>query len=234
MLLTVSCVSAHKITPSKHLNPATIVTAFLPESRSGLGDGGLGFTYTPPRFFCEVNNAEFIGGDMMASTMTKQSFESTMITLEMKIRSNPFKHYVFRPLIRVVLHNGERSFACVGLIDSGADYSTFPAPIMEQLGLSASSGVKALSVGSTVKAYRHEVKVEVPDHLCISPFPAIICFAESMKYWMHIGYYVGILGQVWFFDKFKVCFDSRNRTFDLDPYEIPAETEGLGVDLSGI
>ena len=54
---TVSWLSAQITTPSEHLNPAIIVTAFLSGSRSGKGlTAGFGVIYTPPKFFCEVNN----------------------------------------------------------------------------------------------------------------------------------------------------------------------------------
>jgi len=48
------------------------------------------------------------------------------------------------------------------------------------------------------------------------PYPLYAGFAESMNNWNIGEEYMGIFGQVGFFDRFKVMFDARNNSFEIE------------------
>jgi len=95
------------------------------------------------------------------------------------------------------------------LIDSGADYCIFHAEIGEQIGLLIESG-KRLSFfgtgGQEQTAFFHEIKLEVGGH-------EISCFAGFSRELEGLPY--GILGQIGFFDKFKISFDYEKEKIEL-------------------
>ena len=124
----------------------------------------------------------------------------------------PRRNSVVRPVIPVALINGSNRLRVYALIDSGADYCIFHAEIGEQIGLQIDSG-KSLtfsgisSAGQT--AYFHNIKLEVGGH-------QIDCYAGFSRDIQNLPY--GILGQVGFFNIFKVSFDYQKEKIELQSY----------------
>ena len=121
----------------------------------------------------------------------------------------PRRTSVVRPVVPIALINGGNRVRVFALIDSGADYCIFHAEIGEQIGLEIESG-KSLSfsgissVGQT--AYFHNIELEVGGH-------RFDCYAGFSRDIQDLPY--GILGQVGFFDIFKVSFDYKKEKIEL-------------------
>jgi hypothetical protein len=94
--------------------------------------------------------------------MEKHSFSYMNFVLDFKIKSHPFKNVVYRPILRITLSNGDRSVTCLGIVDSGADYSLFPGLLMKELGLEIPPSVTSRRVGSANETYPHVVKIGIP------------------------------------------------------------------------
>jgi hypothetical protein len=140
------------------------------------------------------------------------SFQYTMCPLDFKLSGAMF----WRPMLGLVLSNGSERLACSAMIDSGADSCNFPRRFMELLGLSAADAetVPVMGVGSANETYIHPVKITIANAQGISPFVAKVGFTDNLDAWG-----IGLLGQFGFFDRFKVCFDLRQKRFDLEQYE---------------
>lgn len=130
-------------------------------------------------------------------------------------RTEPFprRTSVSRPVVPIALINGSQRIRNLALIDSGADYCIFHAEIGEQIGLDIESG-KRLSFfgtgGQEQSAFFHDVKLEVGGH-------EISCFAGFSRELESLPY--GILGQIGFFNKFKITFDYEKGKIELQSVE---------------
>lgn len=117
----------------------------------------------------------------------------------------PGKPSARRPYIpiRIVHDNKFQDLMC--LVDSGADLCLFPAKIGELIGIDIESGKKEQIGGiaeNPIVAYIHSVRLIVRG---LSGVDVEAGFTESK------GIRAGILGQVGFFDKYKITFErSRN------------------------
>jgi len=124
----------------------------------------------------------------------------------------PHRNSVIRPVVPIALINGSNRVRMYALIDSGADYCIFHDEIGEQIGLHIESG-KALpfsgigSAGQT--AYFHNIKLEVGGH-------EFDCYAGFSSDIQNLPY--GLLGQVGFFDIFRVAFDYKKEKIKLQSY----------------
>ena len=87
---------------------------------------------------------------------------------------------------------------------------------MKLLGLLpvANETLPVMGVGSANETYFYPVTITIEDAQGIAPFVTKVGFTANLD-----GWGVGALGHAGFFDRFKVCFDSRQKTFDLEPYE---------------
>jgi hypothetical protein len=116
-------------------------------------------------------------------------------------------------VVPIALINGPQRIRNLALIDSGADYCIFHSEIGEQIGLDIESG-KRLSFfgtgGQEQSAFFHAIKLEVGGH-------AISCFAGFSQELQSLPY--GILGQIGFFDKFKITFDYEKGKIELQAVE---------------
>jgi len=125
----------------------------------------------------------------------------------------PRRKSVVRPVVPVALINGSNRVRVYALIDSGADYCVFHAEIGEQLGLQIESG-KSLPfsgiAGAGQTAYFHNIKLEVGGH-------EFGCYAGFSPDIQDLPY--GILGQVGFFDVFKVSFDYKKEKIELQSHD---------------
>ena len=111
----------------------------------------------------------------------------------------PRRKSVVRPVVPVALINGSNRVRVYALIDSGADYCIFHAEIGEQLGLQIESG-KSLPF-SGIAGAGHEFG----------------CYAGFSRDIQDLPY--GILGQVGFFDVFKVSFDYKKEKIELRSHD---------------
>ena len=121
----------------------------------------------------------------------------------------PSRTSVVRPVVPIALIHGSNRVRVFALIDSGADYCIFHAEIGEQIGLEIESG-KSLSFSGISSAgqtaYFHNIELEVGGH-------EFDCYAGFSRDIQDLPY--GILGQVGFFDIFKVSFDYNKEKIEL-------------------
>jgi hypothetical protein len=121
----------------------------------------------------------------------------------------PRRTSVSRPVVPIALINGSQRVRYLALIDSGADYCIFHAEIGEQIGLEIESGKRLSFFGSSGQeqsAFFHEIKLEIGGH-------EVTCFAGFSHELQSLPY--GILGQVGFFDSFKITFDYEREKIEL-------------------
>lgn len=121
----------------------------------------------------------------------------------------PRRTSVSRPVVPIALINGSQRVRYLALIDSGADYCIFHAEIGEQIGLVIESGKRLPFFGSSGQeqsAFFHEIKLEIGGH-------EVTCFAGFSHELQSLPY--GILGQVGFFDSFKITFDHTRERIEL-------------------
>jgi hypothetical protein len=111
---------------------------------------------------------------------------------------------VIRPVIPVYLHANNNLFGYEALIDSGADFNIFHAEIGRYLGLEIESGrpVKFGGIKGTTPAlgYFHKVDLELGE----SKYKCEVAFSDQIA---NYGY--GVLGQVGFFDHFRIEFNFK-------------------------
>jgi len=116
--------------------------------------------------------------------------------------------YVYRPVIALQLSRGRKTTKFDGLIDSGADQTTFPGWIAEELGYNLHKGQKRIfvGIGGSVLAYRHKIQLILNgNRFTIDAF-----FSHD---WDDMPF--GLLGQESFFSRFDVSFNYRDKTIIL-------------------
>lgn len=99
------------------------------------------------------------------------------------------------------------------VVDSGADYCTFPAVFGARLGINIQSGIKMATVGlgGGDDLYFHNIKVLVVIENQAWSFDCFAGFSRSMD---NLG--LGLLGRHGFFELFEeVIFEQKNRVFKL-------------------
>ena len=99
------------------------------------------------------------------------------------------------------------------VVDSGADYCTFPAVFGERLGINIQSGLRMATVGlgGGDDLYFHNLKVMVVIENQAWSFECFAGFSRSMD---NLG--LGLLGRHGFFELFEeVIFEQRSRVFKL-------------------
>lgn len=115
----------------------------------------------------------------------------------------------FRPIILVTLQ-GSKSFDYFALIDSGADFTMFHADIAELIGVDLNKLQKmtfgGIQNGKTSEAFYTAINLELGYKTLNIP----VMFSPDIS---DNGY--GVLGQLGFFNRFKVTFDYRNKNIHL-------------------
>ena len=122
----------------------------------------------------------------------------------------PYKQYgklFFRPVIPVFLTADGNSFGYEALLDSGADYSIFPAEIARELGINFEAGTKTEfgGIGKDGKkpvGYFHKITLQLES----DSFETLVAFSDDIA-----DYGYGVLGQIGFFDHFTVKFMYQDR-----------------------
>jgi hypothetical protein len=117
-----------------------------------------------------------------------------------------------RPVLSLALQNGARRLSCYSVVDSGADYCLFPLSFMQPLGLNplispvdTTSGVGS----SSIPTHFSNVTLD----LGLLQFTVYAGFSPGME---HLG--IGLLGQVGFFERFRITFDYANKLFVLETH----------------
>jgi hypothetical protein len=127
--------------------------------------------------------------------------------LEAKPFGSNKKRLLWRPIIEVILISNNKLVSHPILLDTGADVSLFKANVADLLGIKPTSGKrkKVRGIGNTeISGFEHPFNIRVPG-LKIVKTKAV--FTNDLP-----KYSVSIAGNLGFFDKFKVTFDSKNKT----------------------
>jgi hypothetical protein len=114
-----------------------------------------------------------------------------------------------RPYVPIRLLYGQRFQDMICLVDSGADLCLFPSKIGEILGIDIEGGTKEEIGGISefpILAYIHSVRLIVRG---LSGVDVQAGFTESR------GIRAGILGQIDFFDKYRITFQRKSNWVDI-------------------
>ena len=114
---------------------------------------------------------------------------------------------LFAPIVNLQVWTGGRWVECDAYIDSGATYSIFHTDMAAILGLDYQKGRKVMirvGDGKLIAVYLHKLPVEFAGH----KFNAVIGFSENLG----VGF--NLLGRVDFFDRFRICFNDKERIVD--------------------
>ncbi len=116
----------------------------------------------------------------------------------------------YRPLIDIKLRNGAIEIGYIALVDSGADYCIFHSDTAALLGVDLNklktSQFAGIGKDKTYKSYMGMIDIGIQDiYYTVPVFFSADISANSY----------GILGQIGFFDKFKVTFNYKNKTIFL-------------------
>ncbi len=115
-----------------------------------------------------------------------------------------------RPYIPVSIRSKNGSIpSLLALVDSGADFCMFDGALSSALDLDLSplQQIKLSGINGSAVGYVAHLEIGVHDHFI--PVPVVFSFDFSP-----VGF-GGIIGQVGFFDAFKIQFDRSNREVHL-------------------
>lgn len=120
----------------------------------------------------------------------------------------------FCPIVPVRLKGKEEWVELNAFVDTGATYCLFPADAAEALGLSLEDGESreiTVGDGNVLHVYLHKILISVAG----KEFTAIVGFTKGLG----VGFY--ILGTTDIFDRFRVCFQQKEKyvEFTLLPEE---------------
>lgn len=120
----------------------------------------------------------------------------------------------WRPIIPITLKYNNIELQYVALLDSGADFNIFHSEIASVLDIDLTkltrSSFSGINIGSTGLAYMAIIEIGIEDYLFSTP----IYFSHTIS---PDGY--GIVGQLGFFDKFKVMLDYKHKNIELKRYD---------------
>jgi|SRR5580692_5982018 hypothetical protein len=154
---------------------------------------------------------------------------STLFYTEIKREESPAflnGRAALYPLLSISLLCNGKQIDCVGLVDSGAEYCVFPGKFLDTFGIDRTITPFEESVktpAGKAGAYFHEATIQLasPDSDSNTPsWPIYAGFAECLDDWAKddAGVSLAILGQVGFFDRFRITFNWRGRHFELEDY----------------
>jgi hypothetical protein len=121
----------------------------------------------------------------------------------------------YRPILPVSLSAGDRHFSCKAIVDSGADYCTFPGAFMNALGIEKLAKPDPNFRGPTGAGHIWFCEVTI-DLEFAAPYSVYASFSDGLNDWFINDVGVGLLGQVGFFDQFKVAFDWTSKCFAVE------------------
>ncbi len=115
------------------------------------------------------------------------------------------RHGRFLPIIPIKLKSVSGEWITFdAFVDSGASYSIFTAEIGEILGLDVEDGNKiyvTVGDGSLITVYLHEIDIKIGE----KTFKATVRFSKQLG----IGF--NIIGRKDVFERFKVCFNEKEK-----------------------
>lgn len=118
----------------------------------------------------------------------------------------------FLPIIPLKLKGKTETIEVKTYIDTGASYCLFHADIAEILGLILEEGTTTemvLGDGNILKVYLHHIPITIAER----EFTAIVGFSKGL------GIRFNITGRKGIFDKFRVCFNERDKEIEFIPHE---------------
>lgn len=128
---------------------------------------------------------------------------------------------LFRPLIPIALRNNDKDIFYLALIDSGSDFNIFHLELAEVIGvdLKKAKRVEFGGIKSGAPAVGFFVSVELgirshKDSDSVVYFNAPVIFSKDIS---SDGY--GIVGQIGFFDRFKITMNYVNKAIELERKE---------------
>lgn len=133
-----------------------------------------------------------------------------LTTSSPKVREYPYIQFrgKYSPIVPVKFkHSSGEWTEFRAYVDSGASYSIFHAEIADILELNLEDGEKnyvTVGDGSLIPVYSHQVTVQIAE----KEFYATIGFSRKLG----IGF--NILGRKDVFEKFKVCFNEKEKSLE--------------------
>jgi hypothetical protein len=133
----------------------------------------------------------------------------------------PLRSELKRPIVALLLANGERRVIVYAVVDSGADVCVFPASVARDLDIQIPNERASTFSGSSdaiQMAYFDEIQATIlpmesakiaPNQEPIS-FPLYSGFCETLE---HVG--MGLLGHEGFFSRFEVRFNHAESYFEI-------------------
>lgn len=121
----------------------------------------------------------------------------------------PYQEDEPRIIVRIFSPLKKESIPFVAYVDSGASYSIFHEDVAELLGIQIKNGRKTqvtVGNGARIPVYLHRLNVQ----FATEEFLAVIGFSPKL------GVEINLLGQIDFFDRFKICFDSKNKYLEVN------------------
>lgn len=121
----------------------------------------------------------------------------------------PYRKFILRPVLPVSLIYEKKSLRYEALIDSGSDYTLFPAVLGRKLGVNIESGQKESVSGISGQAldiYFHHLAIEIGGQ----KLQVYAGFVDN------INQNFAILGQQGFFSSFKTTFDFKKKIIELN------------------
>lgn len=117
------------------------------------------------------------------------------------------------PYIPITLSHGENTMPVSGLVDSGSTVNVIPYDIGIRLGLTWGVQHLPLDTAGTLWGAPAYAVILIGE---VKPFPPVrLVFAWSQKPSNKVPL---ILGQMNFFQQFRVTFDGCDGTFEVEPY----------------
>lgn len=123
----------------------------------------------------------------------------------------PNRNSTPRPVLAVILVNGNLIWPCYAIVDSGADDCVFPASFAARIGLNLASGRHYPfrgAGGGDQDAHFFDIQFVIPN---VTRYRLAVGFTPALE-----GAGIGLLGQNGFFSRFRVGFNLRRGLFTLD------------------
>ena len=114
---------------------------------------------------------------------------------------------IFAPIINLEIWTDGRWLEVDAYVDSGATYSIFHTDVAAILGINYSNGRKLMirvGDGKLIPVYLHKLPVKFAGY----KFAAVIGFSANLG----VGF--NLLGRVDFFDRFRICFNDKEKIID--------------------
>ncbi len=127
-----------------------------------------------------------------------------------KVSIKNFPSELYIPLLDVTFIHGVKNISTKGLLDSGANITLMNKEWAKALGIDWKKGMQSSAygiIGKPVPIYIHQLEIEI-NKISNSRKQTNVAFIDSPN--------IGILlGQIGFFDKFKVTFEYSEKTFQI-------------------